>query len=1001
MSSPSKLSPSQASNVGPRISPRLQALKAAKKAEMKKKQQNEKQLDVVRDPFDNALEAKDIVRGRTGLIYSEEMLKHENLWDSEHIERPERLKRSFERCQALGLADRCHPIAVRKASDQEIKLAHTDKHIEILKNAVKMSPEGQKELCMRNYHSVYIGPNSEDSARFAVGAAIDLTEAVISENVQNGLALVRPPGHHAMKEEFCGFCIFNSVAIAARRALDQGKKVLIVDFDAHHGQATQQEFFQDPRVLYISLHRYEFGAFWPHLRESDYDFIGEGDGIGYNVNVPLNKVGMKNQDYLAVLHQLILPMAHEFSPDVVLVSAGYDAALGCPEGEMLLTPQFYGHLVSNLMTLAQGKVACVMEGGYFVESLAESVAMTLRALLGDVNFTLGPIPSPNDAITDSILSCLSALRSHWQFLRVQDEYSISEYDANVDKNCHEPVLEFKGELFKEDRDLNLTKYEPGNFYLTHPPEKIAELNKEMNQIRMDFSRHLSQNKNHDKVAYVYDEVMTKHRNLENPSHPESPQRIVAIMNRLKEYGLDERMLKIDSRRAEEDEITLVHEAEYFKSMATLPKDQSELEKVADKFDSIYLNKDSFDCALLSCGSLLNVVDCVCNGDSGKGIAVIRPPGHHAESDEACGFCVFNNVSVAAKYAIKSHGLKRVLILDWDVHHGNGIQNMFYEDPQVLYISMHRYDWGTFFPGRSDANFDYFGAGPGEGFNINIPWNGAGMGDAEYLSAFLNVVLPIAYQFDPELVLVSAGFDAARGDPLGKCKVSPEMYGLMVKYLQNLANGKVIIALEGGYNTNSISLSFALCAKALLGDPLPSPTFEKSVKSSAIQSIRDVIEVHQKFWSCLRFGKRLPDNFPDLKSQLIGSPKKKEIPGVKDVKDKDAEYIPGEYGSSGQSSVVSTLSQSKNKNYRDLLVDSGTRANVNEAAKGLSGLSVDTKRTSTGDAQNKSDYIPFEYGGNFGSGCVNTISSASSGAKCTLKNTLEKTIMETDENKKTS
>lgn len=180
------------------------------------------------------------------------------------------------------------------------------------------------------------------------------------------------------------------------------------------------------------------------------------------------------------------------------------------------------------------------------------------------------------------------------------------------------------------------------------------------------------------------------------------------------------------------------------------------------------------------------MDSVIDGQSRSGVAIVRPPGHHAETDEPCGFCLFNNVALAAKYALSNHGLKRycihifldlqfiyklflscrVMILDWDVHHGNGIQHIFEDDPGVLYISLHRYDYGGFFPCSDDANYDKVGNGPGKGFNVNIPWNAKGMGDTEYLAAFLNVVMPIAYEYNPELVLVSAGFDAAKGDPLG-------------------------------------------------------------------------------------------------------------------------------------------------------------------------------------------------------------------------------------------
>jgi hypothetical protein len=194
---------------------------------------------------------------------------------------------------------------------------------------------------------------------------------------------------------------------------------------------------------------------------------------------------------------------------------------------------------------------------------------------------------------------------------------------------------------------------------------------------------------------------------------------------------------------------------------------------------------------------------------------------------------------------------RILIVDWDVHHGNGIQRMFESDPRILYISIHRYDNGFFFPGSTDANYDVVGSGLGKGYTVNIPWNTSKMGDTEYLAAFTNIVLPIGYEFNPQLVLVSAGFDAAKGDPLGGCSVTPEGYAHMTHLLSSLANGKMILALEGGYNLTSIAYSMVMCTKALLGDPIPSLTLNKKIHPSALQSIENVLNVQSKYWSVLR------------------------------------------------------------------------------------------------------------------------------------------------------
>lgn len=181
--------------------------------------------------------------------------------------------------------------------------------------------------------------------------------------------------------------------------------------------------------------------------------------------------------------------------------------------------------------------------------------------------------------------------------------------------------------------------------------------------------------------------------------------------------------------------------------------------------------------------------------------MVRPPGSHAEHQQAMGFCYFNSVAIAARHLQYRLNLKRILIVDWDVHHGNGLQQTFYDDPSVLYISLHRHDDGNFFPGTGSVN--EVGNGPGVGFNVNIPWNGTlqpPMGDAEYLAAFRTIVMPIARQFDPEIVLVACGFDGASGHPppLGGYQISAACFGAMTQQLMTLAGGRVVLALEGGY-----------------------------------------------------------------------------------------------------------------------------------------------------------------------------------------------------------
>uniref|UniRef100_A0A4W6CPC7 Histone deacetylase n=1 Tax=Lates calcarifer TaxID=8187 RepID=A0A4W6CPC7_LATCA len=281
-------------------------------------------------------------------------------------------------------------------------------------------------------------------------------------------------------------------------------------------------------------------------------------------------------------------------------------------------------------------------------------------------------------------------------------------------------------------------------------------------------------------------------------------------------------------------------------------------------DTVWNEMHSSAAVRMAVGSVIELAFRVAAGELKNGFAVVRPPGHHAEESTAMGFCFFNSVAITAKLLQQKLGVGKILIVDWDIHHGNGTQQAFYSDPNVLYISLHRYDNGNFFPGSGAP--EEVGSGAGVGFNVNIAWTGGvepPMGDVEYLTAFSrSVVMPIAQQFSPDVVLVSAGFDAVEGhqSPLGGYNVSAKCFGQLTQLLMGLAGGRVVMALEGGHDLTAICDASEACVSALLGDtentklqPCDSmfqwPQEKPCPKACA--SLERVIEIQSKHWSCLQ------------------------------------------------------------------------------------------------------------------------------------------------------
>ena len=276
---------------------------------------------------------------------------------------------------------------------------------------------------------------------------------------------------------------------------------------------------------------------------------------------------------------------------------------------------------------------------------------------------------------------------------------------------------------------------------------------------------------------------------------------------------------------------------------------------------MYFNRATPRAARLAAGGVLALTDAVCEGKLRAGFAIVRPPGHHACSGAMCGFCFLNSVAIAARAALARHPrtVRRVLVLDWDVHHGNGTQEIFDDDDRVLFVSLHRFGKG-FFPGTGAPT--WAGKDAGRGHTVNLAWAHEGMGDAEYLAAFDALLMPICRQFSPDLVLVSCGFDAAAGDPLGGMALSPLGFAAMAARLSQLANGRVVYALEGGYKPSVAARCTLAVLRLLVGSPelravraaaaaadLTRPSFARLTRG-AQHAIESCARSQLPFWSVL-------------------------------------------------------------------------------------------------------------------------------------------------------
>ena len=310
-----------------------------------------------------------------------------------------------------------------------------------------------------------------------------------------------------------------------------------------------------------------------------------------------------------------------------------------------------------------------------------------------------------------------------------------------------------------------------------------------------------------RTGLVYDSRYLEHDM--GAGHPESPNRLRAIMQRLEQNGLAAKLTRIEPRKAEDEWVTQVHQPGY---LTRLNQESPTRGRVSLDADTS-MSPGSLAAAYLAAGGALAGVDAIMAGHVKHVFCAVRPPGHHAEAGRAMGFCLFNNVAIAARYVQKRYGLQRVLIVDWDVHHGNGTQHSFEADPSVLFFSTHQY---PHYPGTGRAT--ECGTGAAEGLTINVPME-AGEGDDEYRDVFQKVLLPSADVFKPEFVIISAGFDAHRDDPLASMGLTEEGYAELTSIVAGIAmrhcQGRLLSSLEGGYNLTALAASVERHIQALV------------------------------------------------------------------------------------------------------------------------------------------------------------------------------------------
>ena len=327
------------------------------------------------------------------------------------------------------------------------------------------------------------------------------------------------------------------------------------------------------------------------------------------------------------------------------------------------------------------------------------------------------------------------------------------------------------------------------------------------------------------TAYVYSDRFLEHA---EPGHPERPERLRAIMRALDESGVLARMQRLEFEPATLDQVTPVHLPRYVQILRDV------CEHGGGHLDmDTYVTAGSYEIALLAAGACLTLADAIQLREVDNGIALVRPPGHHATISHGMGFCLLNNVAIAARYLLDTYHLQRVLIVDYDVHHGNGTENIFYGDPRVLYVSLHQY---PHYPGT--GHWRDSGQGEGQGMTLNVPLP-PGVGDSGYQYAMDELIRPAAERFQPQFVFVSAGFDAHHRDPLAHMQLTIKGYVNLTRALKRIADeqagGRLAVVLEGGYDLDALAQGAVAVCRVLLGDTdIPDPLGDSGQREQEVE-----------------------------------------------------------------------------------------------------------------------------------------------------------------------